>query len=196
MPKETKRQCPIPETILGLSIFGGSENQPQAGIGWCLWRVRQPIEKQGEHLIINKPHVIPLKLTGAEYSTLRNDCGLSLKETAKFHDVRERTILNWDKTSPPPHAAGELANLRQQIEISANESLGLYHKLIAENPDISGVQIYKYHSGDYGVSMPAKEGLLHGAHNRIIIEVAYKLTAAQIPFEIIYAGEFSIPKDD
>lgn len=170
-------------------IFGRdtvTKRQPEAGIGWALHRLRPPVLAQGEVVIpaSNNPEVT--NLTGAEYKTLREECGLSVSEAADFHDVREGTVARWEKVAPPAGAASEMLSLRAQIEVAARKALQVYQNALSQNPDIEGVDLCRYESWAYAESVPASEGLPHGSHNKIIAKTADLLADNGVSVKIEY----------
>lgn len=186
---DCKRPWQGAETRLGLKIFGrdiAGKQQPEAGIGWALHRLRPSVLDQGEVAIQMSNNLDTAGLTGAEYKTLREECGLSVSELAEFHDVREGTVKKWEKTAPPRGAAFELLTLRAQIDMAAAKALELYLKTLSKSPDIEGVDLYRYESWAYAESVPASEGLPHGAHNRIIAKTADLLADNGVSVKIEY----------
>lgn len=197
---DPKRPWQGAEMRLGLKIFGryiGGRQQPGAGIGWALHRLRPSVLAQGEVTIEMSNEPDTAELTGAEYKTLREECGLSVSEAADFHDVRERNVEKWEKDAPPPGAAFELLTLRAQIEMAAGKALELYLNAISKNPEIDGVDLYRYEAWAYAESAPASEGLPHGAHNRIIAKTADLLADNDISVKIEYwssdGGKGNVP---
>lgn len=185
-----KRPWQGAERRLGLKLFGRDltdRQQPDAGIGWMLLRLRPPVIEEGEVPVPAPGLPEQVDLTGAEYRTLREDCGLSLAETAEFHDVRQGTVKRWETTGPPGGAAAEMAGLRAQIEAAANVAVRTYLDALAERPKIDGVEIYRYQSWAYPETRQFAEGLPHGAHNRLIARTADLLAACYVPVTILYA---------
>lgn len=186
---DSKRPWQGAETRLGIRIFGRDtvgKQQPEAGIGWALHRLRPSILAQGEAAIPMPNDPDTADLTGAEYKTLREECGLSVSEAADFHDVREGTVKKWEKTAPPPGAAFELLSLRRQIDAAARKALEVYLNALSNNSEIEGVDLYRYEAWAYAESVPASEGLPHGAHNRIIAKTADLLADNGISLKIEY----------
>ncbi|MEM6726855.1 MAG: hypothetical protein AAF618_00020 [Pseudomonadota bacterium] len=215
MPKgDPKRPWQGAETRLGVKMFGRGpkgSHPNEAGIGFALTRLRPPILAEGEETISASPELVSAELTAAEYKTVREDCGLSVAEAAVFHDVRERIIERWQDAGPPSGAARELLTLRAKIEEAARSALKLYDKALRENPTIDAVDLYRYREWSYEESVPASEGLPHGAHNRIIAKTASLLAEQGIPVRIEYwapdtfkgeapdpdlPGFLSAPRDD
>lgn len=193
---DRKRPWHGAEKRLGLKLFGRNvtdRQQPDAGIGWMLLRLRPPVLEEGEVPV--PPPDLPehVDLTGAEYRTLREDCGLSLAETAEFHDVRQGTVKKWEADGPPGGAAAELAGLRAQIEAAANLAVRTYLDSLAERPEIDGVELYRYQAWAYPETRQADEGLPHGAHNRLISRTADLLATCYVPVRILYAEPGSAP---
>ena len=186
---DAKRPWQGAETRLRLKIFGrdtSDKMQPDAGYGWALHRLRRPILDEGEIAVPMSDLPDHIELTGAEYWTLREECGLSISEISEFHDVREDTIKKWGKFAPPGGAAAELIGLRMKIEVAARKALDVYMNALSQNPDIEGVDLYRFHTWAYPKSAPASEGLPHGAHNRLISKTADLLAANQVQVTIEY----------
>lgn len=185
---DAKRPWHGAETRLGVKI--GLTNFPgrgaETGIGWALLRLRPPILREGE-IDVPAPAVPELvELTGAEFRTLREDCGLSLAEAAAFHEVRERTVKKWERDGPTEGAAAELTVLRARIEAAAETALEAYLTALSEGDDVQGADLYRYEAWSYPDSRPAAEGLPHGAHNRLISRTADLLASEGIPVSIVY----------
>ncbi len=155
-------------------------------LGWALLRLRPATLDQGQVVVQMSNDPDTAELTGAEYKTLREECGLSVSESANFHDVREGTVKKWEKTAPPRGAARELLTVRAQIDTAARTALEVYLNALAKNPTIEGVDLYRYEAWAYAESVPASEGLPHGAHNRIIAKTADLLADNGIPVKIEY----------
>ena len=187
---DRKRPWQGAKTRLGLKLFGRNvtdRQQPDAGIGWMLLRLRPPVIEEGEAPVPTPDLPEQVNLTGAEYRTLREDCGLSLAETAEFHDVRQGTVKRWETAGPPGGAAAELAGLRAQVEAAANVAVRTYLDALAERPEIDGVELYRYQAWAYPETRQFAEGLPHGAHNRLIARTADLLAACHVPVTILYA---------
>lgn len=182
---DRKRPWHGPELRLGIKMF---QRHPEMGLGWALLRMRPHMLDDGEAAVPQADIPTSMDLTGAEYRTLREDCGLSILEAAEFHDVREGTIKAWEKASPPSGAAGELLGLRARIEASARKALDVYLAALAKRPEIGGVDLYRYEGWSYPDSAPAAEGLPHGAHNRLVSKTADLLAANQVSVTIEYWG--------
>lgn len=188
---KAKRPWQGAETHLGLNIFGrdvGGRQRPSAGVGWALLRLRPPVINEGSVDILPTLAQIDLDLTGAEYRTLREDCGLSIAEAADFHGVREGAIKAWERKGPPSGAAGELATLRARIESAAAAALEQARRIVTERADMGGVDLYRYEAWAYPHSQPATEGLPHGAHNRLIARTADLLAVDGISVAIRYGA--------
>ena len=165
---------------------GADRKQSDAATGWALHRLRRPILNEGEIAVSASDLPDQAELTNAEYRTLREECGLSLSEAADFHDVREGTVKKWEKSAPPGGAAAELIGLRIQIDAAARTALEVYLNALSQNPDIEGVDLYRYQAWAYPESAPAAEGLPHGAHNTLVSKTADLLASHQVPVTIEY----------
>lgn len=113
----------------------------------------------------------------AEHRTLREDCGLSLRECAAWHRVSERTINLWEAPSrggPPSKAAAHLTALRAHLAVEARNAVD--QALAAALPG-QPVEIGRYTSADYASTQYALLGLPHGAHNRMVSLAADILVA-------------------
>ncbi|MYG27714.1 MAG: hypothetical protein F4213_17115 [Boseongicola sp. SB0677_bin_26] len=193
---DPKRPWQGAEKRLGLKLFGrggAGSQQPDAGIGWMLLRLRPPVIEEGEVPVPAPDLPDHVDLSAAEYRTLREDCGLSLAETAVFHAVRQGTVKRWETAGPPGGAAAELAGLRAQIEVAANVAARNYLDALAERPDIDGVELYRYQTWSYPETRQGVEGLPHGAHNRLIARTADLLATCYVPVRILYAEPDSAP---
>lgn len=133
-----------------------------------------------------------VQLTPAERKTLREDCGLSVADAADWLGVEKRTLEGWEagKADPKHGAYLDLATLRARLGVVAGESLLLAQAQIAAHPEISGqpVELIRYTVQDYPHTQPAREGLPHGAHNRLIAMTADALAGAGIKTVIEYRG--------
>ena len=186
---DAKRPWQGAVTRLGLKISGRDtlgRQQPDAGYGWALHRFHRPTVDEGEIAIPVSDVPDHTELTGAEYRTLREECGLSISESAEFHNVREGTIKKWEKDAPPGGATAELIGLRMQIETAARKALDVYMNALSQNSAIEGVDLYRYETWAYPKSAPASEGLPHGAHNTLISKTADLLAANQVSVTIEY----------
>lgn len=186
---DPKRPWQGAETRLGLKVFGrdtAHRQQTEAGLGWALLRMRPSTIDEGEIKVPPTGTPDRIDLTGAEYRTLREDCGLSISEAAVFHDVRQRSIEKWEQTAPPGGAADEMVSLRSRIEAAAAAATEVYLDALSKRPEIEGVDIYRYEAWSYPESVPAEEGLPHGAHNRLISKTADLLAATGVSVKIEY----------
>lgn len=184
---------PWSSTGLRLGIKVGKHGPPgETSLGWALLRLGPRPVTSGE-TAVDDAVVAVRPLGAAEYRTLREDCGLSVREAAEWHQINERTLGYWespDREGPRAGAAADLIYLRAQLARAADTALALVKSQIAAHPDLSGqsVDLARYTAHDYPFTQPAAEGLPHGAHNRLLALTAEALAKADIDVEISYRG--------
>jgi DNA-binding XRE family transcriptional regulator len=109
-------------------------------------------------------------MTSAEYRTLRESCGLSVRDAAAFHGVAERTIVHWEtaRNAIPAGAVDELIRLNARIERAVLERVDLYADQRDRHGEPDIVTLTRYRTvEDYTGSRPAGEGLPHACHNAL-----------------------------
>ena len=110
-------------------------------------------------------------MNAAEYRTLREACGMTVRDAAAFHQVAERTIVHWEteRNRIPPGAAGELTQLNAQIDRAALEAVDLYREQRERRGELDAVALTRYRTAeDYATSRAAREGLPHACHNALV----------------------------
>lgn len=175
---------------LGAAVGPKKEWQNNMGLGWVLTRLGLAPIKEGEAAVEAVARPAPAPLNAAEYRTLREDCGLSLREAAAWHNVAERTVSYWESGGPKPEVAQELLALRAQMQAAAVLAVEVAQQQISAHPEIMGqpIELVRYTAADYPLTQPAKEGLPHGAHNRLLSLTADALAQAGIGAVIEYRG--------
>jgi DNA-binding XRE family transcriptional regulator len=129
-----------------------------------------------------------LSATPAEHRTLREDCGLSLRECARWHQVSERTINLWESPSkggPPPKAAIALAIFRAHL---AEYAKNLTDQLLTSARTGESIELERYTALDYPRTELALLGLPHGGHNRMVSIAADMLIERGYYPTIVYHG--------
>lgn len=169
-----------------------TDNGGKQAIGWVLMRMGPGVHAQGETRVPQADLPRPRALTHAERRSLREDCGLSRREAAEWHGVTERTIGYWeDGTGAPNEAADvDLMALRLRLDAAASQTVETAKAVIAVHPEIAGqpVDLAKYKPQDYPRTEQAREGLPHGAHNRLVNLTAAALAREGIDTIIDYRG--------
>lgn len=160
------------------------------GYGWALLRLRG---KQDPNSSVTIPVPTIARLTGAEFRTLREDCGLSRGDAAERFGVTAEKIKEYELRTPDPRVAAQLVKLRGHIEKEASEAatnataqllLGIRSGKADEN---AGVGIPRFHPADYHRSAYAQKGYPYGVHIKIIARTADKLSRNGINYRIEYA---------
>lgn len=152
-------------------------------IGWAMRRApSKQFSKDGS--TFRSVASVDINLTAAEHRTLREDCGLSLRECASWHRVTERTLNHWespDKGGPPEKAAAHLAALRGRIgSMSQDHASKLFASLEKKKLEnrTEMFELVRYTARDYPSTHFALTGFPYGAHNRFISLCAEIIVAA------------------
>jgi DNA-binding XRE family transcriptional regulator len=128
-------------------------------------------------------------VTSPEYRTLREACGLTVREAAAFHQVAERTIVHWEtgRNAIPAGAAEELARLNAKIDRAVQEAIDLYAEQSEKHGDIDTVALSRYRTAqDYAASRAAREGLPHSCHNALVARTMTALRRIGAPVKITW----------
>jgi transcriptional regulator with XRE-family HTH domain len=130
-------------------------------------------------------------VTGAEYRTTREACGLSQQAAADFHRVGLRTIAHWEteRNRIPAGAADELRGLNASIARGVDEALNLYRELLAEHGPAEAVALTRYRSAeDYAGSRAHRDGLPWASHCALIMRTMLALERAGASVAIAWAA--------
>ncbi|MDO5621897.1 MAG: hypothetical protein Q4G24_10550 [Paracoccus sp. (in: a-proteobacteria)] len=167
-------------------------NDSNAAIGWVLMRMGPDAVAQGEARVPQADAPQPRPLTHAERRSLREDCGLSRREAAEWHGVNERTVGYWEDGAGTPNEAADMdmMMLRLQLDAAAGQVVKTARAVIKAHPEIAGqpVELVRYKPHDYPRTQQAREGLPHGAHNRLTNLSAEALARDGIDSTIVYRG--------
>jgi hypothetical protein len=126
-------------------------------------------------------------VTSAEYRTLREACGLTVRDAAAFHRVAERTIVHWEseRNGIPDGAAEELRELNATIEHGVVTALKLAAEVRPRDGEPDAVALVRFRTPErYAGSRPAGEGLSHACHNAMIGRIMAALERAGKPVTI------------
>lgn len=158
--------------------------------GWWLFRLEH-IGDRGEVPIdqdTEKMQPADYALTSAEFAALRRDCGLSQAEAREFLGTSQKTMSHWENRLGAPAQnygrANDLAALRNGMANAVKATVNL-----AREKGTTDVDLFAYRAGDYSTSVPASEGLPHGAHWRLLTLTADALTAIGCNVTIRYADD-------
>jgi len=129
-------------------------------------------------------------MTSAEYRTLREACGLSVRDAAAFHDVAERTIVHWEtgRNGIPDGAGEQLMRLNARIERAVLEVVDLYVDQRDRHGEPDTVALTRFRTAkDYAGSRAALEGLPHACHNALTGRTMVALERIGARVEIAWA---------
>jgi hypothetical protein len=110
-------------------------------------------------------------MTSAEYRTLREACGLSVREAATFHGVGERTVMHWEseRNGIPDGAGEELLALNATIQRGVDNILTLAGELTQTHGEPDTIALTRYRTAaDYAGSRADLEGLPWPCHNALV----------------------------
>lgn len=161
-----------------MTIYYNFTEEEYADMGWVARKMAPDLVQtdEGEIWRVASTNII---FTPAEHRTLREDCGLSLRECARWHRVSERTINLWEapqKGGPPAKAATHLAKLRGHLRYLARNEIATHMK--AQSKGCNSVRLTRYTAHDYPSSKYALLGYPHGAHNKLILLCADVIAGA------------------
>lgn len=135
-----------------------------------------------------KPNNTPTRrMSGAEYRTLREACGLSLRDAATFHQVGERTVAYWEsgRSGIPQGAIAELRDLNAAIERGVAGALDVYRALLAEHGPAAAVALTRYRTIEvYAGTRAGREGLPLSSHAALLGRTMIALERAGAAVEI------------
>lgn len=135
------------------------------------------------------------EITGAEFATVIEDCGLHESAACDFFSVRRKTLQHWSRTAPPLGAADEIIQLRDKIETTARATAQMYADAISDGPELTGVDLHRYHYDDYGKTRHAADGLPYKSHCRVIARAAAMLEKQGIAVRIVWAMPSEVNKN-
>lgn len=134
-------------------------------------------------------------VTGAEFATLIEDCGLHEAAACAFFGVRRKTLQYWSRTTPPPGAADEIMALRDKIYAAARATVQMYVDAASDQAELTGVDLYRYHYDDYDKTRAAADGLPYKSHCRVIARAAEALEKQGISVRIVWATPSEVNKN-
>jgi transcriptional regulator with XRE-family HTH domain len=126
-------------------------------------------------------------MTGAEFKTIREACGLSVREFSKIIAVEERTIRYWEagKQSPRTSDVAEaLFNIDVFLDKTANTVLQLVKSATAKPTEI--VLLRYREDGDLWTAMPEWKPLPVTCHAAGIARSRAALADLHIKTRIVY----------
>lgn len=179
-----------------LGLFIGKEHPSRsfAAVGWAVLGLPDCKAEVGKIKLDKPPKngLLEKKYSPAEFTTLLEYCGLSQKELSDYSDVDLRSVQYWisDRTAPTGVIA-ELNDLRTQLEFAADQILQKVNMLLSDNPSLKkntleAIDLYRYKQSNYKNTQQFKEGLPHGAHNKLIELTAEILGNAGFEVSILY----------
>ena len=126
-------------------------------------------------------------MTGAEFKTIRETCGLSVQDFAKIIGVEERSIRYWEsgKQSPrSPDVAETLLNIDQQLDTTAKAVL----QLVKSAPELpTEIVLLRYREdGDLWAAMPEWKPLPATCHAAGIARSRAALADLHVKTRIVY----------
>jgi hypothetical protein len=110
-------------------------------------------------------------MTSAEYRTLREACGLSIRDAAVFHQIAERTVMHWEseRNGIPTGAAEELLALNATIQRGVDNIMTVAGELAQQEGAPDAIALTRYRTAaDYSGSRAGREGLPWPCHNALI----------------------------